>query len=114
LPTIQLHYDGWLTLPAEARRHLAVVTGSRLEIELTDGGLFLRPAGQAAVVSPTAVQTAPSPAKPELAQAKTEPDETAAETVLPKRGPGRPRKAVPQDLAPRIKVGGRRKSILPA
>ncbi len=113
MPTIQIHYDGWLSLPAEARKHLAIVTGSRLEIELADGALVLRPAQQqAATTSPEAVVAAPT--EPEPVEAAAEPDEAAAETTTPKRGPGRPRKAVPTDVEPVIKVGGRRKSATPA
>jgi bifunctional DNA-binding transcriptional regulator/antitoxin component of YhaV-PrlF toxin-antitoxin module len=106
LPTIQLHYDGWLTLPAEARQHLDVTTGDRLDIELTKDGLLLRSARR--------IQEIPAPEpKAVVAQpvaAPAEPPEPAeVETVVAKRG--RPRKAVTPDLTtPSIKVGGRRKS----
>ena len=114
MPTIQIHYDGWLSLPAEARRHLAIVTGSRLEIELADGALVLRPAQQqAATTSPEAVVAAPTEPEP-VVETAAEPDEAAAEETTPKRGPGRPRKTVPTDPASPIKAGGRRKSTAPA
>jgi AbrB family looped-hinge helix DNA binding protein len=109
LPTIQLHYDGWLTLPAEARQHLNIATGDRLDIELTDDGLLLRPARWikeiAAPPEPQAVvaQPAAAPVEP--------PEALEAEKAVAKRG--RPRKAVTPDLAPTIKVGGRRKSPPP-
>ncbi|WP_222184213.1 hypothetical protein [Geminicoccus harenae] len=107
MPAIQLHYDGWLSLPADARKHLDVATGDRLEIEFTQAGLLLRAARQVkeiAAPEPEAVLAQPAavPVEPPAA--------VAAERVAAKRGPGRPRKPVVQELAPRIKVGGRRKS----
>ncbi|WP_027132493.1 hypothetical protein [Geminicoccus roseus] len=106
MPTIQLYYDGWLSLPASARQHLDITTGARLEIEFTQPGLLLRPARQAkeiAAPEPEAVlaQPAAAPVEP--------PAPVAAEMEVAKRGPGRPRNPVTQELAPRIKVGGRRK-----
>ena len=105
MPTIQLHYDGWLTLPADARKHLDVATGDRLEVELTDGGVVLRlaekarpanaPEPEVATAHPTA-----APVEPALVE----------EAAAPKRGVGRPRKPTKQDLVPSVKVGGRRKS----
>ncbi|WP_191059323.1 AbrB/MazE/SpoVT family DNA-binding domain-containing protein [Geminicoccus harenae] len=107
MPTIHLHYDGWLSLPADARKHLDVATGDRLEIEFTQAGLLLRPARQvksASAPEPEAVlaQPATAPVEP--------PAPVVAEMVAAKRKPGRPRKLVAQELAPRIKVGGRRRS----
>jgi antitoxin component of MazEF toxin-antitoxin module len=105
LPTIQLHYDGWLTLPAQARQHLDVATGDRLEIELNKDSLLLRSARriqETAALEPEAAVTPP-------ATAPTEPPEPVdAETAVAKQG--RPRKPVTPDLTtPSIKVGGRRK-----
>ncbi|WP_191057720.1 AbrB/MazE/SpoVT family DNA-binding domain-containing protein [Geminicoccus harenae] len=107
MPAIQLHYDGWLSLPADARKHLDVATGDRLEIEFTQSGLLLRPAKQAkgaAAPDPEVVlaQPAAAPAEP--------PAPVEAERAAVKHGPSQPRKPVTQELAPRIKVGGRRKS----
>jgi antitoxin component of MazEF toxin-antitoxin module len=107
LPTIQTHYDGWLHLPTEACQQLGIVTGGRLAIEFINGALVLRPVQQG-----KEAEAAVAPA--EAADATAEPTDEDARLVTPKRGPGRPRKAVPQELAPRIKVGGRRKSTLPA
>ena len=106
MPPIQIHYDGWLSLPDEARRHLGLVTGSQLEIELADGMLILRPASSA-----RAVPALPAAATPEPITAVAEPATADVETAAPKRG--RPRKSVAPDLVPRIKVGGRRKSSQP-
>ena len=106
LSTIPIHYDGWLSLPDEARRHLRLVTGSELEVELADGVLILRPASSA-----RAVPALPAAAAPEPIAAAAEPAAAAVETAAPKRG--RPRRTVVPDLAPRLKVGGRRKSSQP-
>ena len=107
LPTIQIHYDGWLSLPEDARQHLALVTGSRLEVELADGMIMLRPARQdtETIAAEPSVLAEPEP----MGSAA----ELAEEPAAPKRGPGRPRKTVAQNLSPRIKVGGRRKSDSP-
>lgn len=40
---VRLNYDGWLALPAAARRALGVDTGDQLEIEVVDGRIVLRP-----------------------------------------------------------------------
>jgi bifunctional DNA-binding transcriptional regulator/antitoxin component of YhaV-PrlF toxin-antitoxin module len=104
LPTIQLHYDGWLTLPVEARQHLDVTTGDRLDIGLTEAGLFIRSARQVAALEPAAAVAPPTAAPAEAFKP------VKAETATVRRG--RPRKAVTPDLAaPTVKIGGRRKSL---
>jgi bifunctional DNA-binding transcriptional regulator/antitoxin component of YhaV-PrlF toxin-antitoxin module len=83
MTTLSLHDCGWLALASELRQRLDLRTGDRLEIEIVEGGLWLRPAGRA-----VAFQAAP----PALAPAVEDP--------LPaKRGRGRPRKQVPADQA---------------
>ena len=42
MPTLKLHYDGWLALPAGLRQKLGLKC-DRVEAELVDGGLVLRP-----------------------------------------------------------------------
>lgn len=42
MSTIQMHYDGWFTLPAAVRQSLG--TGDRLELELAGDAVVLRPA----------------------------------------------------------------------
>jgi AbrB family looped-hinge helix DNA binding protein len=42
-----LSSKGQLVLPAAARRKLKLAQGERLAVELRDGGVFLRPVGQA-------------------------------------------------------------------
>ena len=38
MPTLKLHYDGWLALPAGLRQKLGLNSGERVEAELVDGG----------------------------------------------------------------------------
>jgi AbrB family looped-hinge helix DNA binding protein len=98
---IHLYYNGWLALPASVRQKLGLATGDRLEIELTDGAIVLRPARQA--VAPEATAAVAEPAAPPAA---------AAPAPVVKRSPGRPRKAPVTALPPRPKTRGRRKSGL--
>jgi antitoxin component of MazEF toxin-antitoxin module len=43
MPTVKLHYDGWICLPASLCRALGLSSGDRLTAELLDGALALRP-----------------------------------------------------------------------
>jgi AbrB family looped-hinge helix DNA binding protein len=47
MPTLKLHYDGWVALPAAARRQLGLNSGNRLDVALVDGTILLRPAAKA-------------------------------------------------------------------
>lgn len=47
MPTLKLHYDGWIALPAGIRRALGLNSGDRLEADLVDGALVLRSASSA-------------------------------------------------------------------
>ena len=66
MPKVRLNYDGWLALPAAARRALGVDTGDQLDVEVVDGRIVLRPlkAPAAAEVAeePTPVAVEPEPA----------------------------------------------------
>ena len=44
MPSVMIHYDGWVLLPEWLRKALGVRVGDRLEAELVDGGLMLRAA----------------------------------------------------------------------
>ena len=46
MPTLKLHYDGWIALPVRLRQALGLTSGDRLEAELVDGALVLRPVGK--------------------------------------------------------------------
>ncbi len=117
MSTIQMHYDGWFTLPAAVRQSLGLGTGDRLEVELAGDTVVLRPARGPA--PPGRATTAePAPLAPEEPAVAAEPAAAAASALAPapvpepaaKRGPGRPRK-VPAvaALPPGLKTRGRRK-----
>src|SRR4028118_332549 len=62
MSTIQMHYDGWFTLPAAARQKFHLTTGDRLEVELVGDTIVLRPArGTAAPGHATAEQAPAAP-----------------------------------------------------
>ena len=43
MPTVKLHYDGWICLPASLCQALGLSQGDRLTAELADGALVLQP-----------------------------------------------------------------------
>ena len=43
MPTVKLHYDGWICLPASLYQALGLSHGDRLAAELVDGALVLQP-----------------------------------------------------------------------
>jgi AbrB family looped-hinge helix DNA binding protein len=113
MPTLKLHYDGWLALPAGMREKLGLNSGDRVEAELVDGALVLRPvakAGRPAKVrdaDPSSVEDPETtPATADAAQARRKPGRprkvpTAAGEggAAPKKARGRPRRAVPGSRA---------------
>ena len=88
MPTLKLHYEGWVSLPVALRQQLGLNSGDRLDVELVDGTIMLRPtakvrrpaprAGRGAVIEPPALET------PETL--------TLTDAVPARRKPGRPRK----------------------
>ena len=46
MPTLKLHYDGWMALPIGLRQTLGLNSGDRIEADLVDGTLVLRPAAK--------------------------------------------------------------------
>ena len=117
MSTIQMHYDGWFTLPAAARQKFHLTTGDRLEVEFVGDTIVLRPARQGAAAERAPAERAPAdpaPEAPEEPAVTAEPAVAAAPTPVAepvaKRGPGRPRK-VPAiaALPPGPKTRGRRK-----
>jgi bifunctional DNA-binding transcriptional regulator/antitoxin component of YhaV-PrlF toxin-antitoxin module len=110
LTTLKLHYDGWLALPAGLRQRLGLGSGARLEADLVDGAIVLRPAAkgrrQEVAADKPVADASPMPA-------------AAADAAPAKRKPGRPRKvAIAGELAPAAapkKARGRpRKAAAPA
>ena len=123
MATLKLHYDGWLVLPIGLRRALELESGDRLNAELVDGAIVLRPTKgkrpatrpgkvaelTAAVSVSTSLPEAPAvakrprgrPRKVQVAPAQAELLLAPAEAPLPslKRKPGRPRKVATAELA---------------
>jgi AbrB family looped-hinge helix DNA binding protein len=112
MPKVRLNYDGWLALPAAARRALGVDTGDQLEVEVVDGRIVLRPLTSAvAAESPAAEELPPAPVGPEPA--------VAMPSSEVKRGPGRPRKATRAPsagtvLPPHLKARGAKRKAAAA
>jgi AbrB family looped-hinge helix DNA binding protein len=52
MSTVQLRYDGWVTLPAAALKKFGLSTGDRLEVELTNNAIVLRRAQKASASDP--------------------------------------------------------------
>lgn len=125
LATLKLHYDGWLVLPGGLRQMLDLKTGDRLEAELVDGAIVLKPTnGARAPAKPeraaelAAVASAPAPSAETVAPQKrlrgrprkVQASDTQPELMLgiadplpsPKRKPGRPRKVRPEETKPAV------------
>jgi AbrB family looped-hinge helix DNA binding protein len=100
MSTVQLRYDGWVTLPAAALKKFGLSTGDRLEVEVTGDAIVLRRAQKSSASEQAA-------AEPVLAAAQ--PQVTTPEPVV-KKGPGRPRKTPVAALPPALKTRGRRKA----
>jgi AbrB family looped-hinge helix DNA binding protein len=83
---VRLNYDGWLALPAAARRALGVDTGDQLEVEVVDGRIVLRPLTSAVTAESPAVEELPPP------PVQLEPAPAVGASPGVKRGLGRPRK----------------------
>ena len=114
MPKVRLNYDGWLALPAAARRALGVDTGDQLEVEVVDGRIVLRPLkASAAAESSADEELPPLPVEPEPAAAVTAPSSRKA-------GSGRPRKATAAPsaagtvLPPRLKARGAKRKAATA
>src|SRR4051794_4547242 len=85
MPTIQVHYDGWLASPEAVRRKLGVGTGDRLEVEVADGAVVLRPSRRA----DAAGRATPEPAAHLAAQpVGAGPEPAAARRPPPPAGQG--------------------------
>jgi antitoxin component of MazEF toxin-antitoxin module len=95
MTTLKLHYDGWLSLPTSLRQKLSLSSGDRVEANLVDGAIVLRPAtkGQRPVWREEAADPADANASETLP--------LTPDAVPAKRKPGRPRKATDAgELAP--------------
>src|SRR5689334_1602169 len=94
MSTVRLNYDGWLALPATVRQRLGLITGDRLDLELVDGVITLRPRRAAEPVATGA---------PEL---------PAATAPVRKGATARPGKSPLPVIPPALKArGGKRKEV---
>jgi hypothetical protein len=92
---LKLYYGGWLALPAALCRTLGVGTGDRLEAELVDGTIRLRPAARIKGV----LEHEPKATEP--AAEATTPASLPLAAASAKRPSRRPRKvAVPEPSEP--------------
>ena len=104
MPTLKLHYEGWVSLPAVLRQQLGLNGGNRLEVDLVDGTIVLRPAATAEHPAPRADQEvainsmprprprhwcSPMPCRPVASQ--NDHASTTSARPTPKRPRGRPR-----------------------
>ena len=95
MPTLKLHYEGWVSLPAALRQQLGLNSGDRLQADLVSGAIVLRPAVKASSPAPHDEQASDPPAA-DLPEPLTPQAATPA-----RRKPGRPRKGEAGDeLAP--------------
>ena len=124
VPRLKVHYDGWIALPPALRQHLKLNSGDRLDAQLVDGAIVLRPASakrapaepEQAIELP-AVTSAPAPSletavpqkRPRGRPRKVQTTERPSELMLaiagdpltsPKRKPGRPRKIRLEEAEP--------------
>ena len=102
---VRIKDDGWLSLPTAVRQKLGLATGDQLELELSDGGILLRP------VRAGAAEATPAPVATAEPSVPATPPAAAAAAPMVKRGPGRPRKTPLPVVLPTLKIrGGRRKA----
>ena len=88
MPTLKLHYEGWVSLPAVLRQQLGLNSGDRLEVDLVNGTIVLRPAAKAKRPVPHANQEEATIDPPAPAASETL---TGVTTAAARRKPGRPR-----------------------
>ena len=124
MTTLKMHYEGWISLPVALRQQLGLQSGARLEVQLVDGTIVLRPASAKRApaepeqaVEPPAVTSAPAPSletalpqkRPRGRPSKVQTPERPSEPMLaiagdplpsPKRKPGRPRKVRLEEAEP--------------
>ena len=94
MPTVKLHYEGWVSLPSGLRRKLGLNSGDRLEADLVNGTIVLRPATKASHPGPRDEQASDHPAAdvPETLTPKASPSQTQARAAAKKRSCRRARR----------------------
>src|SRR4051794_17587526 len=107
MPTVKLHYEGWVSLPSGLRQKLGLNSGDRLEADLVNGTIVLRPATKASHSVPRDDLASDPPAA-------DVPETLTPEATRARRKPGRPRKSEAADelAAPMVKrPRGRPKAV---
>jgi len=129
MTTLKMHYEGWISLPSDLRQQLGLHSGTRLDVQLVNGAIMLRPTqgtrappDREAAIEPPVVASAPAPSleptlppkrprgRPRKVPTVERPSElmlgaAAAPLPAPKRKPGRPRKALVEEAQPVAEPG---------
>ena len=66
MPTLKLHYDGWISLPTSLRTRLALRSGDHLEADLVDGAIVLRRLVRTRSLDETTPPAAPAELSPTM------------------------------------------------
>ncbi len=98
MATLKLHYEGWVSLPSALRQKLGLGSGDRLEADLVDGAIVLRPAAKGR--QPARREEGEEEAADPAAAGASGALPPTATAVPAKRKPGRPRKAAALAPAP--------------
>jgi AT-hook transcription factor len=85
MPTVKLHYDGWICLPASLCQALGLSRSDRLTAELADSALVLQPVVRRQAQSATG---------------QRDDAVLTSDAILAKRKRGRPRKSAVADVVP--------------
>ena len=93
MPTVKIHYDGWICLPASLCRALGLSNGGRLTAELVDGTLELH------LVHRRTGQDQPTETSAPSATGLPKEAAPAGDATPVRRKPGRPRKNAVAELA---------------
>ena len=103
MTSLKLHFDGWLSLPANIRRQLGLSTGDELFAEIVEGGVMLRVDDRASAATESVAPMVSTPVIAEAAAAPSPPKKTSQ---------SRPEAATV--TAPAVKVRGRQKAAAPS
>jgi len=108
MSTVRLNYDGWLALPATVRQRLGLITGDRLDLELVDGVITLRPRRADALPERPAAE----PVVTGAPSASATPELPAATAPVRKGAAARPGKSPLPVIPPALKArGGKRRDV---
>src|SRR3954452_20463888 len=123
MSTVRLNYDGWLALPATVRQRLGLITGDRLDLELVDRVITLRPwrggpppqppaPGRRGGAAPLRGRPAAEPVVTGAPSASATPELPAATAPVRKGAAARPGKSPLPVIPPALKArGGKRRDV---